>query len=209
MAHALIDIDKTFPACTAIDTEGWLSAVLGDEVLLSATAEEDIRDKWLMQAEDQIKLAIESEEGQEYACTRVDNTYNNENDFSSDFQWQVWYPAEASDWCYANDVYVAIEVHQGGDVRGNYGRVRLFKLDSVADSGFLDWCLGWNVTYSNGDDVSINDHFSVGYSSNPFYEMEKHMKEGERGIKWSEKRECFVGWFEDGRAVELRPYLYV
>ncbi|AQT27809.1 hypothetical protein HOR67_gp47 [Ralstonia phage RS-PI-1] len=170
--------------------------------------EEVISGKWLMQAEDDIKAAIEAEMGEEYEFTRVDNTYNNENDFSSNFQWQVFYPAGSSDWVYADRAYVAIEVHQGGDVRGNYGRIRLFSVDDLADSGFLDWVLGWNVEYSDGTQVPENDRFSIGYASNPWCEMVDHIKGGDRGLRWSEKHEAFVGWYEDGRAVKVTPYTY-
>jgi hypothetical protein len=203
----LIQFDHSFPECTAIDTEEWLSAVLGSEVLEGGELEELLSQKWLMQCEDEIKEAIELEEGQEYKCTGVDNTYNNENDFSSQFQWQVFYPADGhGDWCWERDCYVAIEVHQGGDVRGNYGRVRLFKIDSLADAGFLDWVLGWNVSYASGEEVAENERFSIGYHSLPYAEMERHLK---GRLMWSEKRECFVGWYQDGRAIEARPYLYV
>jgi hypothetical protein len=170
--------------------------------------ESKIDGQWLMQAEDDIKAAIEAEMGEEYVCTSVDNTYNNENDFSSDFQWQVYYPAGSSDWCYAKRAFVAIEVHQGGDVRGNYGRIRLYSVDDLVDAGFLDWMLGWNVAYSDGSEVQENERFSVGYSSNPWCEMVDHIKGGDRGLRWSEKHSCFVGWYEDGRAVKVHPYTY-
>lgn len=175
----------------------------------SRSLEEEIGNKWLMQCEDEIKAAIEAEMGEEYEYTCVDNTYNNENDFSSNFQWQVFYPAGSSDWVYANRAYVAIEVHQGGDVRGNYGRVRLFAVDDLCDTGFLDWVLGWSVRYSDGSEVEENDRFSIGYSSNPFCELVDHIKDGESGMHWSEKRHCFVAWWNDGRAVEIAPYINV
>lgn len=164
-----------------------------------------------MQAEDTIKAAIESEEGGvEYACTRVDNTYNNENNFESNFQWQVFYPADSSDWCWSDNVYVAIEIHQGGDVRGNYGRIQLFKLDSLGDSGFLDWCLGWSVRHSDGTQPEYEEQCSPGYHSNPFWSgLLPNIKDGEKGLRWSEKRNAYVAWDTEGRAVEVSPYLYV
>src|SRR5437870_8937644 len=139
MTSDLIVIDKKFPDCTAINTEAWIAKVLGEEVLAGGDLENLLSQKWLMQCEDEIKAAIETETGTEYKCTQVDNIYNGENDFSSVFQWQVFYPEHCSDWLYAHDVYVAVEIHQGGDVRGNYGRPRLFKVDSLADAGFLDF----------------------------------------------------------------------
>lgn len=206
----LIKIDTKFPDCTAIDTEEWLERVLGSEVLAGGELEEAISNKWLMQSEYDILEAIENAEGVKYKRTDVDNVYNNENDFSSVFQWQVFYPEDASDWMYADNVYVAIEVHQGGDVRGNYGRVRLYKTDCLAESGFFDWCLGWSVNYADGTEVPENDRFSIGYASHPFYEMQDHLKGGYKAqIMWSEKRGCFISTYQDGRFVELHPHLYV
>lgn len=210
MQNDIIKFDHRFPDCTAIDTEVWLERVLGTEVLCGGDLEETISHKWLVQAEYDILEAIENVEGVRYKRTDVDNVYNNENDFSSVFQWQVFYPENASDWIYADNVYVAIEVHLGGDVRGNYGRVRLYKVDCLAESGFLDWCLGWSVNYADGTGVEENDRFSIGYASHPFYEMQNHLKGGYKAkILWSEKRNCFVSTYQDGRFVELHPHLYV
>ena len=202
----LIQLDEKFAEYTAIDTEAWLTRVLGEEVFDGGELEEAMQGKWLMQCEYLILEAIEAAESRNYKRTSVDNVYNNENDFSSVFQWQVFYPDDASDWFHADNVYVAIEVHNGGDVRGNYGRVRLYKVDSLADSGFLDWVLGWHVNYSNGEPVPENDRFCIGYASNPFYEMRGYLK---ADLRWSEKRKCFVGVYQDGRCVEARPYLHV
>jgi hypothetical protein len=204
----LINIDEKYPECTNIDTEAWLTAVLGPEVLTEET-ESKMDGKWLMEAKYVILEAIENAEGTDYSCTNVDNVYNNENDFSSVFQWQVFYPKSASDWMYAGDVYVAIEVHRGGDVRGNYGRVRLYKVDDLADSNFFDWCLGWTVNYDDKTEVPENDRFSIGYASHPFHEMTKHLKDGDRNIEWSEEKRCFVTIYQDEKTVELHPYLYV
>lgn len=208
--NELILIDNQCPECTAINTEVWLERVLGSEVLSGGELEEKLQGKWLMESEYDILAAIEAEEGCEYRRTDVDNVYNNENDFSSVFQWQVFYPADSSDWLYADNCYIAIEVHQGGDVRGNYGRVRLYKVDDLAESGFLDWCLGWSVNYADGTEVPENDRFGIGYASHPFYEMQSHLKDGYKaGIMWSEKRGCLVSTYQDGRKVELHPHLYI
>lgn len=73
-----------------------------------------------------------------------DNTYNSEQDLSSQFAFTVYGP-EGCDWCWADDIYVALCVHRGGDVRGNYGRCRIYRVDSLADTGFFDWTIGWHV----------------------------------------------------------------
>jgi hypothetical protein len=76
-----------------------------------------------------------------------DNVYNSENDFDNVFQFSVYGPADTTDWVYADDIYVAVVVHKGGDVRGNYGACRMYKADNLAESGFLDWTLGWRVEF--------------------------------------------------------------
>lgn len=201
----LITIDRTFWDCTAIDTDAWLERVLGQPVAYECDG------RWLSDQKYKVLEFVENDNpGTEYRCTDIDNTYNNENDFSSVFQWQVFYPADAGDWLYADDVYVAIEVHQGGDVRGNYGAVRLYRADDLADSGFFDWCIGWHVNYANGEQVPDNDRFSVGYSSNPTCEVQRHLKgDWQARVQWSDKRGCFVAPYNDGRFVELHPHLYV
>lgn len=205
--QTLIQIDKNFPDCTAIDTEAWLEAILGRPVGIGPVEFQDkLATRWLVECEEDILAVLEEETGLEYKSTSLDNVYNNENDFSSVFQWQVFYPADHNDWIYADSVYVAIEIHLGGDVRGNYGPVRLYEANYLGDSGFLDWVLGWHVTYSNGEEVPENDRFSIGYSSHPYTELVDHLK---GGLRWSEKRQCFVGVYHDGRCVECSPYLYI
>lgn len=201
----LVIIDRKFPGSTAIDTDEWIGRVLGKPVAFECDG------RWLSDQKYRILEFIENAEpGAEYRATDIDNVYNNENDFSSVFQWQVFYPADSDDWLYASDVYVAIEVHRGGDVRGNYGAVRVYRANDLAYSGFFDWCLGWSANYSNGEEVPENDRFSIGYSSHPFYEMQRHLKgEWNAKIHWSEKRGCFVSTYQDGRFVELHPNLYV
>ena len=202
--RGVVRICKRHWECSGLDTEAWLTAVLGDEV-----PEWECNGDWLMAQEYRILEFIENATGNEYRRTSVNNVYNNENDFTSVFQWQVYYPADADDWIYADDVFVAIEVHHGGDVRGNYGRVRLYRLDDMADSGFLDWMVGWEVTYSDGTPVAENDRFSIGYAQNPRCEIENHLKGGYRAkVAWSDKRDAFLAWYEDGRAVQIRPYSY-
>lgn len=209
MQDNLIKLDTTFPDCTAIDTEAWLKTVLGEEVELGGEElAHKMATKWLVEIEDDILAAIEQEEGVEYEATVVENVYNLENDFSDVFQFQVFRPAHDTEWFYADDVYIAVEVHQGGDVRGNYGRVRLYRVDNLADTGFLDWVLGWDVTYSDGTPVPLNDRFDIGYAPHPLYELLDHLKDGK--MVWSEKRQCFVGVYTiDGRYVECWPYLNI
>lgn len=152
----------------------------------------------------------------------IENVYNSENDFSRVFQYQVWVPQEAAkwdakaqewrsdEWYYADDVYVAIERHMGGDVRGNYSTVQLRKPDysygGLAEGGFLDWTVGWYVTRYEASDkrhvmVPDGDQYDAGYHPSPTYHLSNALRSRPM---WSEKRQCFVGWL-DRRAVEIHP----
>ena len=84
-----------------------------------------------------------------FARLTGDNVFNSENDFSDIFQFSIYGPEDTSDWCYADGMTVALLKHNGGDPRGNYGRCRLYRCDSLVDAGFLDWTLGWNVEQSD------------------------------------------------------------
>jgi hypothetical protein len=86
-----------------------------------------------------------------------DNTYNSENDLSSELNITIYGADENCDWCWADDIYVALSVHLGGDVRGNYGGVRIYRADSLADTGFLDWTLGWHVETAELSGVDQDD----------------------------------------------------
>ena len=99
-----------------------------------------------------------------------DNTYNNENDFSSEFTFSV-FGSDMFDWFhdYENQ-YVGICEHMGGDVRGNYSSPRFFRVgDCLADSGFLDWSLSWHC--ESGPDQKtvdlINEECMAGYHASP------------------------------------------
>lgn len=137
-------------------------------------------------------------------CSKLDNVYNHENDFSKVFQFQVFYPEGENDYIWANDVYVAVEVHSGqGDVRGGYGPVRLYKADSLGDSGFFDWRLDWYVTDSGtGEPVDGYEEYEAGYSSNPTYRLEEDLQ---GAVSFIPEKKCFVGTYKDDSEVLLQP----
>lgn len=81
-----------------------------------------------------------------YRNAARDNVYNNENSFDTIFTWSIWTPEDCPDWVWHDGVYVAICLHRGGDARANYGTASLYRVDdSLGDSNFLDWVLGWHV----------------------------------------------------------------
>lgn len=199
----MINIDKQYPEYVTIDTDTFLANTLGDPLDLSDEAWEHIvPGEYLMKHCRFIKAAIEEQEDRDYRMTEVFNVYNGENDFSDVFQYVVYYPADADDWVYADEVYVAIEPHLGGDVRGNYGNTRLYgPVNSLVDSNFLDWCVGWSLFDIDSDERLEVDNFDIGYTSNPTYHMTQEISD----LEWNEEKQGFVGMYE-GNKVVCRPY---
>lgn len=157
----------------SIDTDAWLVDRLGEEIELVGMPDDGF--DWDNDA--RILECINAQAGRPYIEAARDNVYNHENDFDSVFTWTVYAPEDASDWVWSGDVFVAVCVHRGGDVRGNYGRVRIFRADSLADCGFLDWVIGW---YADIETLPAdceyakaleNGEFGVGYSSNPTHHL--------------------------------------
>ena len=56
---------------------------------------------------------------------KEDNTYNYENVLRQDLQFYLLYTN--SDYLYDDDTLIAIEVHRGGDIRGNYSDLVIFR----------------------------------------------------------------------------------
>lgn len=70
--------------------------------------------------------------------TSGDNTYNSENALSDDFQYSTFE--------YEDETYVILQVHLGGDIRGNYSRPAVFQFTD--QDYFYDWS---RVSMSAGD----------------------------------------------------------
>ena len=228
-----IEIDKSWWDCTAIDTESFLAATLGDELELPEDMETGA---WLYEVECALLDHIENMEGQRYSRTDIGNTYNHEQDLGSEFQWMVFYPEGEGDHFWCQDAYVAVEVHRGGDVRGNYGRVRLYKVDCLGETGFHDQSVGWSAeplddfqeycktevqhkfdfwswhqsdffddTRNQGLVERLNERCTPGYSSSPSSELRDHI---DGDLEWSEALGCFVGKLPGGALVKVHPYSY-
>ena len=140
MKDEMIIIDKQWPDFTAINTELFLQRTIGHNNPANGIELPDIiyNAEWNDES-DLIALFITNREGALYQSVYRDNVYNHENNFSDLFVFEVFAPENTSDWCYADDIYVSVSVHRGGDVRGNYGETRLYRVaDCIAESGFLD-----------------------------------------------------------------------
>lgn len=149
--------------------------------------------------------------------TDIGNTYNHDTNFSDVFQWAFFYPEEAGpDWIYEKHVYVAIEKHRGGDVRGNYGRVQLY--GPVDAPRLYDMQLSWDVRHLNDEPVADADHFEAGYHQCPLSHLMKQLKqkpgrwEGTTQVavqpRWSEKLQCYLARHKDGYTIKIKPFFY-
>lgn len=189
----MIKYNKNFPECTAIDTETWLTETLGKPIELpDAVYDAD----WSDEAGEIIKF-LADKTGVEYKAVRRDNVYNHENSFSNIFVYEIFAPVYCRDWAYADDIYVSVSVHRGGDARVNYGRTRLYKIDCIGETNFFDWSIGW-CFYTLTDDFleQLSGKTEQHYSSYPWGELTDVVNE--KTIKWSDKYQCFLGRRIDG-----------
>ena len=119
-----------------------------------------------------------------------DNTYNNENDLSSDFVYEVWTETDdVTDWIY-NDTEETVAViypHHGGDARGNYG-APVFLRSTGEYTLPLDWVCQFYLVgmiiegeYVERSDIdepyTIDEEWQTGYASSPFYHMSKQFED--------------------------------
>jgi hypothetical protein len=115
--------------------------------------------------------------------SRPDNTYNNKNDLSQDFQWCVLVPEGENthgEWYYhAENALVLIQVHTGADIRGGYTPTFVCEFASDDESytlGFMDVVVGWGISSGvdeDGNELSdreiekLSERWQTGYSSSP------------------------------------------
>ena len=123
-----------------IDTKAWLAAVTDAE--LTDRLPEDVdwdSDEAVLDCVNAImqeESAGDAEDGSDengrlcfdgYREVTRDNTCNSENDFDYGFTWTVYAPVGSDEWAF-DDVFIAVCLHRGGDPRGNYGDVRLYRV---------------------------------------------------------------------------------
>ena len=201
MKSNLINLNPNYFEDTTIIRDKWLSALLGDEIDLTSSPFSRIDTaNFLMEEGRMIKACIEMEEDCDYRMTECFNTFNTENNFDLDFQYTVfWRADEGDDWLYSNYVYVAVEPHKGGDIRGNYGDIRLYKVSDLASTGFLDTVIGWIVLDAETDEqLDENGEYDVGYWDNPTCHVSEDMEDFElKDNQW------YATW--QGRRVKLVP----
>jgi hypothetical protein len=161
--------------------------------------------------------------GREYIAMDRGNVYNSEQDFSAVFTYTVYVPDDTGDdWLYADAVFIAVCVHLGGDVRGNYNGPRLIRVNDPADSGFFDWVVGWTVAkerwtlaaethtwLGGGEHITSqleDERVDRGYSSHPTSELESHY--GSQGT-WKDGVFIFQDSSGTPTGLTATPYAYV
>ena len=200
----------TYLSDVYIDSESWLHSVVDREIEPNNDSDEFIF------ASDEAKVAslLAKTNGEPYVRvgSGADNTYNHENNFAEQILFSLWVPqsmiddhwssnggVDSADWLTCDGLVVACNLHRGGDVRGNYGDIRLFEVDSIGDSAFFDWCVGWRVEDGGGNCLDPQGKYQIGYASSPLHEVE--MDFGERG-EWREGK----FYFDAHPGVVATPY---
>lgn len=180
--------------CPNLDTDLHIEESLGSPIKLPDNIDNS---DWVSEQESALLRLFARLTYTQYEQVTRDNTYNSENDFSSNFVFSIFAPVDCSDWCYCDDLFVAIEKHLGGDVRGNYGNFEVYRVDNIAESGFFDWVVGWYAQPIADDYDSefpdlqrLNDRFCIGYSSWPTGEVQDALIS--KKPTWSEKFNCYV-----------------
>jgi hypothetical protein len=222
---------STWLGDAAIDTDKFLTALgqdLTTELADWTERQERAYPEWdggEQKSEDAIIAYLSDLTGRDYVVGRSgrDNVYNNEQDFSAVFTYTVYVPVGSEDdWLYADDVFVAACIHLGGDVRGSYGGVQLFRADDLADAGFFDWTVGWSVAeerrtlaaethpwLGGGERITRqleDERVERGYSSHPTSELEKHY--GDQG-RWKDGAFLFTDSDDAPTGTIAIPYAYV
>jgi len=191
---ATATVDKHNWDCPCIDTAEHIESTLGQPLELPESIDTGA---WVSDAEESLLAFFKEKTGMDYVHQTRDNTYNSEQDLSSQFVFSIFAPEDCSDWCWSDDVFVVIETHLGGDVRGNYSDFKVYRVDHIGDTGFFDWVCGWYAQpisdrYSHDELEDVNSRLSVGYSSNPTSEL-RDLLEAKTEPAWSDKHGAFVG----------------
>jgi len=199
----IVCVDPKFWDCPSLSSDEHISATLGKPIELPESTDWA---SWASECEDELLAHFKELTGEIYCFHTYDNSYNLEHDFDSEFYFTIAAPCAASDYAHCHDVFVIINKHLGGDVRGNYGPFAVYRVDNLVDSGFFNWTLGWYVSPVNQERVLdqidtkeidyLNQQFSAGYSSLPTSQVRDQLLNGVEPT-WSERLKCFVARFEN------------
>lgn len=114
-----------------------------------------------------------------------DNTYNNENDLSQDYVWEVYshFDNVKRDWIYDDEAIMVCYAHTGCDVRGGYA-YPLFMRCQGDYSIPMDIVAEWRISEGTRDGEEIereecqelDEQWQIGYSSCPSYQFSKDIE---------------------------------
>ena len=215
MEKPAVSADPKYWDCPTLDTEQHLAESLGKPLELPDSIDPGV---WATEQEDALCRWFARLGHQQYEQVARDNSYNQENDLSSNYVYSIFAPVDCSrDWLWSDDIFVVVETHLGGDVRGNYGPLAVYRVDSLGESGFFDLVCGWFASPINKDSIgylrdcehpelqTVNDRLSIGYSGHPTSEVRNLLWQGTEPT-WSEQLGCFVARLADVPfAVRIEP----
>ena len=191
--------DPTCWDCPTLDTDLHILNSLGEPLPLPDHIDPGA---WVSDQEPALLRWFARETHRQYRHECRDNTYNSGNDFSANFVFSVYVPEDCADWCWCDDVFITVERHLGGDVRGNYGPFAVFRVDQIGESGFFDWVVGWHAEPVPADaDAewpalnSLNDRFATGYSRWPTGEVRDALVSKEPA--WCDTRKAWLARLQD------------
>ncbi len=113
------------------------------------------------------------------------NPYNNENDLSQVFVYEVWAAKENSrDWFYRHDALVLIYAHTGCDVRGGYaypllcrGRAHDYIMPMCCSAGFyVAEGRRDGEALASDEAQALDEVWQTGYSSCPSYRLNQDIE---------------------------------
>ena len=174
----------------AVNTEAHIEVQVSDNGWTEIEPEDLGIEDW-----DEIGFADEDEAIEEVTgLSRLawDNSYNGEQDLSSQVDYRVFADPN-EDWFYGPCI-VALRVHRGGDVRGNYAPTVLYRAEEGI-SGFLcGFRLGWCARDKDGDPVDLNE-----------WTQEEALEA--LGVRWDAKGKWVRGSFDfENGAGDLSPH---
>ena len=159
-----------------------LSAVVDSKAILAKLVPHEAVNALLdLESNESIYWTSELQEylGNEFGLEEVTsgNTYNHESDLSDTMQWCIVAPKGGE--LYSEGILL-VQLHHGGDPRGNYGSVRAYKWQGEDSFFFLDTVAGYYVTdpkdpNASRVDNSLTQRFESGYTANPGYELRKNI----------------------------------
>lgn len=194
---SLLIIDKDYPECCSIDSAEHIKNSLGSPLVLPDCLQDKLSECWASDCEEDLLRLFELMTGEKYQQVRRENTYNQENDLDQFFVFTIFGDIGCDDWCWRRGCFVAVEMGSPGDPRYCcYSPAEIFYIDEdcIAETGFLDWRLGWWLSpvddrYDSQKIDWLNDRLTPGYSCSSYHEMTQNCISDP---VWSDQKNSFL-----------------